>query len=199
VLGPIDLVVSPGEVLVLTGPSGAGKSTLLQLLAGFVVPSSGQWRRSKHHGFAWMDQRPLLIMGSLADNLRLANPQASEASMRHALSRADLDDLLSELPDGLDTGMGERGLGLSAGQAQRLALARIFLSASSLVLLDEPTASLDEDSEAWIIRALKALVEEGRTLVIATHHPALMAMTNRRLVLDENGWPAAATGERDHG
>ncbi len=199
VLGPIDLVVSPGEVLVLTGPSGAGKSTLLQLLAGFIGPSSGQWRRSTQPRFAWMDQRPLLILGSLADNLRLADPQASEARMRRALSRAGLDELLSELPEGLETRLGERGLGLSAGQAQRLALARIFLSASPLVLLDEPTASLDEDSEAWIIRALSELAEEGRTLVIATHHPALMAMADRRLALDEGGRLAAVTGESDRG
>lgn len=199
VLGPIDLVVSPGEVLVLTGPSGAGKSTLLQLLAGFIGPTSGQWWRSTQPRFAWMDQRPLLIFGSLAENLSLADPQASEARMRQALSRAGLDELLSQLPEGLKTPLGERGLGLSAGQAQRLALARIFLSASPLVLLDEPTASLDEDSEAWVIRGLKSLAEEGRSLVIATHHPALMAMADRCLALEQGGQLLATSGERDHG
>jgi ATP-binding cassette subfamily C protein CydD len=87
--------------------------------------------------------------------------------------------LLSRLPEGLDTPVGERGAGLSGGQAQRLALARVFLSDAALVLLDEPTASLDEDSEAEVAASLARLVEEGRTLIIATHHPALMAMAHR--------------------
>lgn len=183
VLGPVDLVVRRGDVLAVTGPSGDGKSTLLQLLAGFAGPGEGERHPAPGLGIAWMDQRPLLIQGSLADNLRLAASEASEGEMRAALARAGLGELLAALPRGLDTSLGERGVGLSGGQAQRLALARVFLSEAPLVLLDEPTASLDVDTEALVIEALVALAAQGRALVIATHHPALMAMAGRHLAI----------------
>ncbi|MCG6659646.1 thiol reductant ABC exporter subunit CydD [Halomonas campisalis] len=193
VLGPLSLCLAPGEVLVVTGPSGAGKSTLLQLLAGFVGPGSGRRRLAPGIGLAWMDQRPLLVQGSLAENLRLACPEASRAQMHRALVRAGLGELLAALPEGLDATLSERGVGLSGGQAQRLALARVFLSQAPLVLLDEPTASLDADSEACLVEVLAELAGEGRTLVIATHHPALMALGTRRLVLE-----AGQAEEGDH-
>lgn len=189
VLGPVDLTLAAGDVVAVTGPSGVGKSSLLQLLAGFVAPASGSIRRVEGLRLAWMDQRPLLIQGSLADNLRLAAPDAGEAEMRGALARAGLGELLAMLPLGLETRLGERGVGLSGGQAQRLALARAFLSRASLVLLDEPTASLDAETEGHLIEALQGLAEEGRTLVIATHHPALMALARRRLSLEAQATP----------
>jgi ATP-binding cassette subfamily C protein CydD len=184
VLAPCDLRLARGEVVALIGPSGSGKSTLLQLLAGFVGPGAGERRLAPGLALAWMDQRPLLIQGSLADNLRLAAPDASAEAMAQALERAGLVELLARLPAGLETPLGERGAGLSGGQAQRLALARIFLVEAPLVLLDEPTASLDADTEAVVISALEALAAQGRTLVIATHHPALIAMASRRLRFD---------------
>ncbi|MDW7746004.1 thiol reductant ABC exporter subunit CydD [Halomonas sp.] len=189
VLGPVDLTLAAGDVVAVTGPSGVGKSSLLQLLAGFVAPASGSVRVAEGLGLAWMDQRPLLIQGSLADNLRLAAPDVNEAEMRAALARADLGELLVGLPRGLETRLGERGVGLSGGQAQRLALARVFLSRASLVLLDEPTASLDAETEGQLIEALQGLAEEGRALVIATHHPALMALASRRLSLEVQATP----------
>ena len=184
VLGPLELRLTRGETLVVTGPSGAGKSSLLQLMAGFLAPTEGQRRLAADARFAWLDQRPLIIQGSLADNLRLAAPQASDGQMREALSRAGLAALLDCLPEGLATSLGERGEGLSGGQVQRLALARVFLSPAPLVLLDEPTASLDAQTEARVIEALKQLAAEGRTLVIATHHPALLSLADRRLALE---------------
>ncbi|TLF52799.1 thiol reductant ABC exporter subunit CydD [Halomonas urmiana] len=184
VLGPLDLRLSCGETLVVTGPSGAGKSSLLQLMAGFLAPTEGERHLAADARFAWLDQRPLLIQGSLADNLRLAAPEASDSQMREALARAGLAALLERLPDGLETSLGERGEGLSGGQVQRLALARVFLSPAPLVLLDEPTASLDARTEARVIEALGRLAAEGRTLVIATHHPALLALADRRLALE---------------
>jgi ATP-binding cassette subfamily C protein CydD len=190
VLGPLSIGVASGETLVVTGPSGAGKSALLQLLAGFVSADEGERLALAGVRIAWMDQRPLLIHGSLADNLRLAAPEASDGELMRALERAGLADLVAALPVGIDTQLGERGAGLSGGQAQRLALARVFLSQADLVLLDEPTASLDEATEARVVESLRRLVEEGRTLVIATHHPALMAMASRRLALREGQWAA---------
>ncbi|MGR2737186.1 thiol reductant ABC exporter subunit CydD [Billgrantia sp. Q4P2] len=198
VLGPLSLVVASGETLVVSGPSGAGKSALLQLLAGFVTPDEGERRTQAGLKVAWMDQRPVLIHGSLADNLRLAAPEASETGLQRALERAGLAQLVATLPEGIDTQLGERGSGLSGGQAQRLALARVFLSDAGLVLLDEPTASLDEETEARVIESLRRLVEEGRTLVIATHHPALMAMASRRLMLEEGRFSHQLAEGRGH-
>ncbi|MDR5865662.1 thiol reductant ABC exporter subunit CydD [Halomonas koreensis] len=184
VLGPLDLALRHGEILAIAGPSGAGKSTLLQLLAGFVDHQGGALRRARLD-IAWMDQRPLLVHGSLADNLRLAAPDADEAALRRAIAAAGLAPLVASLPDGLDARLGERGAGLSGGQAQRLALARVFLSPASLVLLDEPTASLDAASEAEVLEGLRALAAQGRTLVIASHQAAPLALADRRLRLRE--------------
>ena len=196
VLGPLSVEVSAGERLVLTGPSGAGKSALLQLLAGFVTPDDGQRQQRPELRCAWMDQRPPLLQGTLADNLRLAAPQASDAELQHALAQAGMSELVASLPGGIDTPLGERGVGLSAGQAQRLALARIFLSSADLVLLDEPTASLDKETETQVIESLQRLSEEGRTLVIASHHPAVMTMASRRLALRSGCCEELDTGAR---
>ncbi len=184
VLWPLDLDIDDGEVVALVGPSGAGKSTLLQLLAGFVEAEAGEVALRAETRLAWLDQRPFLMQGTLAENLRLVAPNASDDRLREALNAAQLGDLLKALPEGLDTSLGERGLGLSGGQASRLALARVFLSDAPLVLLDEPTASLDPDSERRVIEGLTQLVAQGRTLVIATHHPAVMGMADRVLRLE---------------
>ncbi|MDQ7735148.1 thiol reductant ABC exporter subunit CydD [Halomonas sp. SpR1] len=185
VIGPVNLTIQRGEVVALSGASGSGKSTLLALLAGFVAPSAGEYRRQENSHFAWLDQQPSLLHGSLVDNLRLASPEASREEMLYALQRAGFGPLLTQLPDGLDTLIGERGVGLSGGQAQRLALARVYLSNASLVLLDEPTASLDHETEQLVMAALLELAQEGRTLVIATHHPAVIATAQRHLMFEQ--------------
>lgn len=189
VLGPLSFTVSAGEFIAVTGPSGAGKTTLLYLLAGFrqadagrvlidAAPPAGQG------GFAWVGQRPFLIQGTIADNLRLAAPQATTALLLDAVYRAGLHECLEQLPYGLETPLSEQGAGLSGGQAQRVALARVFLSRASLVLLDEPTASLDEYSEQRVLASLKSLAADNRTIVAATHHPAVMALADRVVKLD---------------
>ncbi|MDW5375657.1 thiol reductant ABC exporter subunit CydD [Halomonas sp. HP20-15] len=188
VLGPIDLEIAPGECVALVGPSGSGKSSLLQLLAGFIDAEDGEVTidRASFGGadsIAWMDQRAWLIQGTLADNLRLAAPQASDAELWAAIRRAGLGELVDALPLGLATPLGERGYGFSGGQGQRLALARVFLSRAPLVLLDEPTASLDSETQGLVIEGLRELMASGATVVVATHQQALMSMAGRRIEL----------------
>lgn len=181
VLGPLDLSLRHGDVVAISGESGSGKSTLLALLAGFVGASHGECRHAATNQVAWLDQQPCLLQGTLADNLRLADPEATEEAMQAALTRAGLGRVLNALSQGLDTVLGERGVGLSGGQAQRLALARVYLSDAPLVLLDEPTARLDSVTEKAVIEALLDWAKEGRTLVVATHHPAVIASASRHL------------------
>lgn len=183
ILQGLDLRVARGEVIALTGASGSGKSSLLHCLAGFVQPDSGSvslfGQAAGVMPLAWMGQRPFLIKGSWAENLRLTAPDADEPAMRRAIAAVGLNEVLAAQPNGLDSPLGEGGRGLSGGQAQRLALARVWLTDAQLVLLDEPTASLDEQSEAEVVEALHALAGAGRTLIIATHHPALVQMAER--------------------
>lgn len=187
VLTDISLQIPRGQVVALVGPSGSGKSSLLHCLAGFVTPDAGSvslfGQAPGQEPLAWIGQRPFLIQGSWADNLRLTAPQADTAGMLRAIDAVGLAALLATQAQGLDTPLGEGGRGLSGGQAQRLALARVWLSDAELVLLDEPTASLDEQSEAEVIEALRGLAGSGKTLVMATHHAALMALAERRVEL----------------
>ncbi len=179
ILGPLSIRVDAGEVLAFIGPSGSGKSSLLQMIAGFIAPSAGAVQVQRYPAIAWLDQRPLIIQGTLAENLRVVAPCASDEQLRSALRQAGLGQWLASAPAGLDTPLGERGVGLSGGEGQRLALARVFLSPAKLVLLDEPTAALDPETERDVIAGLTRLAASGRTLIIATHHPAIMAMADR--------------------
>jgi ATP-binding cassette subfamily C protein CydD len=189
ILRGVNLHIKAGEVVALVGPSGSGKSSLLHCLAGFIQPDAGHISLfgllPGEQALAWMGQRPFLIKGSWADNLRLTAPHADAAAMQRALAAVGLSKLLAAQPQGLDSPLDEGGRGLSGGQAQRLALARVWLNDAALVLLDEPTASLDEESEADVIEALQALAAAGRTLIIATHHPALMQMADRVVRLSD--------------
>lgn len=192
-LADINLSIAPGEHVALVGPSGSGKTTLLELLLGFHQPDSGLvlWNGlplqeldlpSCRRRLAYMSQRPHLFHGSLADNLRLADPAAEASRVEAAARAAGVLDFASHLPLGLDTLLGERGFGLSGGQAQRVALGRLFLRDAPLLLLDEPTAHLDADTEARTLEAIAAHAQ-GRTLVVATHSSAAMALASRRIYL----------------
>lgn len=186
---PVSLTVGPGECVALTGPSGAGKSTLLQVLLGFVTPTAGrirvagvdlaelspaQWRQQ----IAWVPQRPHLFAGTIAENVRLARAGASDADVAEALKDAGAWEFVTALPRGVQTPLGEGGVGLSAGQRQRLALARAFLADRPVLLLDEPTAALDGETEAGIVDAVRRL-STGRTVLLVVHRPALLAVADR--------------------
>lgn len=198
--GPVSLTVGPGEVVALTGPSGAGKSTLLQVLLGFVEPTAGRVRvagvdlaelsrRQWRERIAWVPQRPHLFAGTIAENVRLARPEASEADVAEALHHAGAAEFVATLPLGVQTALGEGGVGLSAGQRQRLALARAFLADRPVLLLDEPTAALDGETEAAVVDAVRRLAV-GRTVLLVVHRPALLAVADRVVPMAAAGAPA---------
>lgn len=196
----VSFEVAPGETVALVGPSGAGKSTLLNVLLGFVRPTEGRVRiggadlteldleewRSR---IAWVPQRPQLFAGTIADNVRLARPDADEAAVRRALGDAGALEFIDALPLGADTVLGEDGAGLSAGQRQRLALARAFLADRPVLLLDEPTAALDGATEAEVVAAVRRLAA-GRTVLLVVHRPALLGVADRVVRLAESAVPA---------
>ncbi len=185
----VSFTVTPGETVALVGPSGSGKSTLLSTALGFVRPDAGrvtvggadlagldlaEWRRR----VAWVPQRPHLYAGTIAENVRLARPDADDAAVRRALRDAGALDFVDALPHGAGTVLGEDGAGLSAGQRQRLALARAFLADRPVLLLDEPTAALDGATEAEVVAAVRRLAE-GRTVLLVVHRPALLAVADQ--------------------
>jgi thiol reductant ABC exporter CydD subunit len=174
--------VPPGARVALAGPSGSGKSTVLASLLGFVTPRAGTvtldeqfagtdpaWRDH----FSWLPQRPHLFNATLAENLRLGAPAASDDELRAVLDAVGLTDLVASLPAGLQTALGHDGLTLSAGERQRVALARALLRPAPVLLLDEPTASLDPPTVARLAPALDPWLA-GRSVVVAAHEPTLL-------------------------
>ncbi|MER7776976.1 thiol reductant ABC exporter subunit CydD [Streptomyces sp. NPDC096191] len=191
----VSLTVEPGETVALVGPSGAGKSTLLNALLGFVTPSTGRIRiggtdlssldpAQWHAQVAWVPQHPHLYAGTIAENVRLARPDADDLAVCRALRDAGALEFVDALPDGTGTVLGEDGTGLSAGQRQRLALARAFLADRPVLLLDEPTAALDGATEAEVVAAVRRLAE-GRTVLLVVHRPALLEVADRVVRLAE--------------
>ncbi len=187
VLAATSFKVAKGELLLISGRTGSGKSSLLHLMAGFMQPTSGQLlvngKTAGSEPLIWMHQQAFIINASWADNLRLAAPDATEEAMLKAIAAVGLAPLLAQQKDGLNTLLLERGKSLSGGQAQRLALARALLTPSQLVLLDEPTASLDARSRQQIYATLQQLKAEGCTLIIASHEPELQALADQHLAL----------------
>jgi len=194
----VSFSVGRGQALALTGPSGGGKSTLLNMIAGFIAPQSGAItifdKAPGQQAFGWLGQKGFLVDGTWADNLRLTAPQASESDIAAALEQVGLGPLLAERADGIHSKVMEDGQGLSGGQSRRLSLARILVADYDLILLDEPTAALDADSEQHIVQTLSKLKQQGKTLVFSSHHTALLALADRVLQVVDGRLQATAEG-----
>lgn len=207
VLGGVDLRVSPGEHLALFGASGSGKSTLLGVLMRLLpaLPDSyciegepaAAWSRSgwfRH--CALLAQDSPLFLGSVRDNLLLADPAAAEQRLWQALRDAQLESVVRALPQGLDTWLGEGGQQLSLGQQRRLCLARVLLSPARIWFLDEPTASLDGPTSQALMRDILN-AGQGRTVIMATHDTRLLPLVNRVLQLEGGTLVEVSDQERD--
>jgi ATP-binding cassette, subfamily C, bacterial CydD len=186
---PRDLsaAIEPAQVTVLTGHNGAGKSTTLQAIAGLTAPSSGRitvagtdvadldrtawWRQ-----LSWLPQRPVLVPGTVRDNLTLLGKLDD---LDEACATSGFDAVLAELPDGIETVLGRGGVGLSLGQRQRLGLARALGSAAPVLLLDEPTAHLDADTEQRVLRAIVERARSGATVIVVGHREPVVAIGDR--------------------
>ena len=202
-LDGVSFRIAAGETLVLSGPSGSGKSTIIEMLLGFINPQSGRVTvngadiativpAAMARMTAWIGQRPMLFAGTIRDNIRFANPDAPERDIQAAARNARVTSFTDDLPDGLDTVVGEGGYGLSGGQAQRVSIARAFLKNAPLLLLDEPTAHLDPATEGEVFDSLRRLAI-GRTVLLASHASAAQMFGSRRLDLRE-GRAVAARG-----
>ena len=191
----VSFELKQGQHIAVVGTSGSGKTTLLNLVLGFLTPDKGglavndtpfktlsmdTWREQ----ISWIGQSPVLFHGTIRSNILLAKPDASETALEAAATAARVTEFMEQLPQGLDTPVGEQGLGLSRGQAQRVALARAFLKNAPFLLLDEPTAGLDSENADLVMQAIQTL-SQGKGILWVTHRLAYAAHADLTLVLEQ--------------
>jgi ATP-binding cassette subfamily B protein len=198
-----DLEVAPGETLALVGPSGAGKTTVFQLLLRFYDPQAGgialdgvdlrrAYPAAARARIGLVPQEPVIFSADAWENIRYGRPDATDQEVREAAEAASALDFLEQLPEGLNSFMGERGVRLSGGQRQRLAIARAILRNPAVLLLDEATSALDAESERAVQEALDRLMQ-GRTTLVIAHRLATVLKADRIVVLDQGRIVASGT------
>jgi ATP-binding cassette subfamily C protein CydD len=203
-VGNLSLTLNPNETVALIGRSGSGKTTVTNLLLRTLDPDSGEIRfdgvPEKELTLEWIraqislvPQDPFLFYGTIADNLRVAKGDATEAELIAATKAAELYDFIRSTPDGFNTKVGDQGLALSGGQAQRLAIARAFLKDAPIVILDEPTSQIDVETETLLNRALARLTA-GKTVLLIAHRLSTIEQADRIIVMD--GGRVAESGTR---
>ncbi len=204
-LRDVNLVIHRGEHVAIVGPSGSGKSTLLGLLLRFHDPVTGDieidgldirnvTQRSVRARFGTVFQEPLLFNLSIRENIRLGNANATDSDVEAAAESAELDLFIRALPDGYETFVGERGVRLSGGQRQRITIARALVRSPEVLLLDEPTSSLDRATEAAIMQTIKH-VSVGKTMIMATHRLSAVVETHRIAMMEDGRLIAIGTHE----
>jgi ABC-type multidrug transport system fused ATPase/permease subunit len=202
----LSMSITPGETIALIGKSGSGKTTVTNLLLRTLDPDSGQitydgipeeelsleWIREQ---IGLVPQDPFLFYGTIRDNLTMAKEDATEEELMAAITAAELKSFIDDSPDGLETKVGDQGMALSGGQAQRLAIARALLKDAPLVILDEPTSQIDVETEALLNRALERLCANKTVLLIA-HRLSTIEQADRIIVMDEGGLAESGTKEQ---
>ncbi|ATD69589.1 MULTISPECIES: thiol reductant ABC exporter subunit CydD [Gordonia] len=194
--------IQPGSLTLFTGPNGSGKSTTLAAIMGLLAPDDGSVLigsipvdhadpESLHEQIAWLPQQPVVVPGTVGENVELFGVLDRDAAERAAVA-SGFDSVVLELPKRLDTRLGAGGVGLSAGQRQRLALTRVLASPAPLLLLDEPTAHLDEDSERAVLTALRERARAGDTVVVVAHRGVAREFADQVVEFD-GGVPCATT------
>jgi ATP-binding cassette subfamily B protein len=193
----VNLEIRAGETVAFVGPSGAGKTTITSLLPRFYEPDSGRilidgidtremTLASLRREIGIVQQDVFLFAGTMRENIAYGRLDASEAEIMEAARRARLDLVIANMPEGLDTIIGERGVKLSGGQKQRLAIARMFVKNPPILILDEATSALDSETERAIQQALTEL-SRGRTTLVIAHRLATVQHADRIVVIDETG------------
>ena len=192
ILQNADYYIKKGEFVAIAGTSGVGKSTLIKLILGIIKPSDGEiyveadnkkytLDKSMRGLFAYVPQGNMILSGTIKDNIRFSNADASDEDVLNAARAADMDGFVSRLPNGYDTVVGERGTGLSEGQVQRIAIARAILYNAPILLLDECTSALDENTEKNVLENLKAM--KNRTCIIISHKKAAIKAADKVITL----------------
>lgn len=198
VLNNISFSALPGETIAFVGPSGEGKTTILRLILGLVNKTEGELKLCVH-GFgelpvspdtrrfcSYVPQENAVFSGTVAENLRIVNPDATEEELISALKVADAWDFIEKLPRGINSGIGERGVNFSEGQVQRLSIARAVLCKAPLLIMDEATSALDSDTEERVLENLMK-ADSNHTRIITTHRPSMLKYCHRIYELQENG------------